>query len=183
MFSSQCSPFTRHHVANSFLACLIKKWFHSAFYDTPYPYPTPYLPSGLQHPTVSKTKAHPQRWRFITTKTAPWNSWMASLTQWTWVWANSGRQWRTGAWLAIVLQSGSWLRDWTAPTKSAPELRVRPWTNKHGTQGKTLLGELSCRPHDVTGPVWGPGDEVLKDAQPPSWQSLMPSWGTGLAVT
>ena len=22
--------------------------------------------------------------------------WMASLTQWTWVWANSGRQWRTG---------------------------------------------------------------------------------------
>ena len=25
-----------------------------------------------------------------------WDDWMASLTQWTWVWANSGRQWRTG---------------------------------------------------------------------------------------
>ena len=25
-----------------------------------------------------------------------WNGWMASSTQWTWVWANSGRQWRTG---------------------------------------------------------------------------------------
>ena len=25
-----------------------------------------------------------------------WDGWMASLTQWTWVWANSGRQWRTG---------------------------------------------------------------------------------------
>ena len=25
-----------------------------------------------------------------------WNGWMASLTQWTWVWANSGRWWRTG---------------------------------------------------------------------------------------
>ena len=25
-----------------------------------------------------------------------WNGWMASLTQWTWVWPNSGRQWRTG---------------------------------------------------------------------------------------
>ena len=25
-----------------------------------------------------------------------WDSWMASLTQWTWVWANSGRWWRTG---------------------------------------------------------------------------------------
>ena len=24
------------------------------------------------------------------------NGWMASLTQWTWVWASSGRQWRTG---------------------------------------------------------------------------------------
>ena len=25
-----------------------------------------------------------------------WDGWMASLIQWTWVWGNSGRQWRTG---------------------------------------------------------------------------------------
>ena len=25
-----------------------------------------------------------------------WDSWMESLTQWTWVWANSGRWWRKG---------------------------------------------------------------------------------------
>ena len=25
-----------------------------------------------------------------------WDCWMASLTRWTWVWANSGRWWRTG---------------------------------------------------------------------------------------
>ena len=25
-----------------------------------------------------------------------WDGWMASSAQWTWVWANSGRQWRTG---------------------------------------------------------------------------------------
>ena len=25
-----------------------------------------------------------------------WDGWMASLTQWTWVWANSERWWRTG---------------------------------------------------------------------------------------
>ena len=25
-----------------------------------------------------------------------WDGWMASLTQWIWVWANSGRLWRTG---------------------------------------------------------------------------------------
>ena len=24
-----------------------------------------------------------------------WNGWISSLTQWTWIWANSGRQWRT----------------------------------------------------------------------------------------
>ena len=25
-----------------------------------------------------------------------WDGWMASKTQWTWIWANSGRWWRTG---------------------------------------------------------------------------------------
>ena len=25
-----------------------------------------------------------------------WDGWMASLTQWTWIWATSGRWWRTG---------------------------------------------------------------------------------------
>ena len=25
-----------------------------------------------------------------------WDGWMATSTQWTWVWANSGRWWRTG---------------------------------------------------------------------------------------
>ena len=25
-----------------------------------------------------------------------WDDWMASLTQWTWVWVNSGRYWKTG---------------------------------------------------------------------------------------
>ena len=36
-----------------------------------------------------------------------WGGWMASSTQWTWVWANSGRQWRTekpGVLQSMVLQ-------------------------------------------------------------------------------
>ena len=32
-----------------------------------------------------------------------WDGWRASLTQWTWVWANSGRLWRAGK--PVVLQS------------------------------------------------------------------------------
>ena len=30
-----------------------------------------------------------------------WDGWMASLTQWTWVWASSGRWWRTGKCAAV----------------------------------------------------------------------------------
>ena len=44
-----------------------------------------------------------------------WDGWMASLTWWTWVWANSGRQWRIRK--SVMLQSmGSQRagRDWAA---------------------------------------------------------------------
>ena len=34
-------------------------------------------------------------WRQEEKRVTGWNGWMASPTQWTWVWANSGRQWRT----------------------------------------------------------------------------------------
>ena len=37
-----------------------------------------------------------------------WNGWMVSPTQWTWVWANSGRQWKTGK--PGMLQSMGWQR-------------------------------------------------------------------------
>ena len=48
-----------------------------------------------------------------------WDDWMASLTQWTWVWANSRRWWRTGT--PGVLQSMGSQRlshDWA--TKPPP---------------------------------------------------------------
>ena len=35
-------------------------------------------------------------WCWERLKTGGWDGWMAPLTQWTWVWANSGRWWRTG---------------------------------------------------------------------------------------
>ena len=44
-----------------------------------------------------------------------WDGWMASLTQWTWVWASSGRWGRTGK--PSMLQSMEWQRvrhDWIA---------------------------------------------------------------------
>ena len=44
-----------------------------------------------------------------------WDGWMASPTQWTWVWASSGSWWWT-AWRAAVhgvAKSWTWLSDWT----------------------------------------------------------------------
>ena len=44
-----------------------------------------------------------------------WDDWMASSTQWTWVWANSRRQWRTAK--PSVLQCMGWQRvrhNWVA---------------------------------------------------------------------
>ena len=42
-----------------------------------------------------------------------WDGRMASLTQWTWAWASSGRQWRTGKPGLGVAKSPTWLSDWT----------------------------------------------------------------------
>ena len=44
-----------------------------------------------------------------------WDGWMASPTQWTWVWVNSGRYWRTGKpgmLQSMGLQSRAWLSTW-----------------------------------------------------------------------
>ena len=39
-----------------------------------------------------------------------WDGWMASLTEWTWIWANSGRQWKTEE--SVLLQSMGSQRVW-----------------------------------------------------------------------
>ena len=45
-----------------------------------------------------------------------WDSWIASLTRWTWVWASSGNWWWTGkpdGQQSMGLQSWTQLSDWT----------------------------------------------------------------------
>ena len=56
-----------------------------------------------------------------------WDSWMASLTQWTWIWANCGRWWWTGE--PGVLQSMG------VQTDTATWLN-----NNHKTWGASLQG-------------------------------------------
>ena len=51
---------------------------------------------------------------FLMTYMYRWDGWMASLTQWAWVWTNSRRRWRTGK-LSVLQSIGSQRLgcDWT----------------------------------------------------------------------
>ena len=57
-----------------------------------------------------------------------WDGWMASLTLWTWVWANSRRQWRTGK--PGMLQSmGSQRVEHDLATEQNPNLQQKTQLN------------------------------------------------------
>ena len=53
-----------------------------------------------------------------------WDGWMTSLTQWTWVWAISGRQWRTGkpGVLHRMAKSQTQPSVWTATTNKQTDV-------------------------------------------------------------
>ena len=61
---------------------------------------------------------------------------MASLTQRTWVWANSGRWWRTGKPGVLQFmesQSRTWLSNWTRTTMFYPSLYHKCLTHCKGS--------------------------------------------------
>ena len=76
-----------------------------------------------------------------------WNSYITSLTQWTWIWGNSGRQWRT--WESGVLQSTRSLtvrvNQWLANNCNPPPLLkfivcLSPWEcNNTGQKDFSVL--------------------------------------------
>ena len=84
---------------------------NEAFYDPTLP--TRFLWPKLQH----KEGWTPKNWCFWVmmlekTLEVPWTARiLASLTQQTWVWANSGRQWRTGK--PVLLQPMGVRKGWT----------------------------------------------------------------------
>ena len=85
-----------------------------------------------------------------------WDGWVASLPPWTWVWANSGRWWRTGR--HGVLQSIGLRRvgrDWTRTTGSASV------TLSFATS--VITGKHNCLP---------PGDNLAPPPREGLWHSL-----------
>ena len=69
-----------------------------------------------------------------------WDSWMASPTQWTWVWVNSGRWWRTGK--PGVLQ---FMRSQRVEHDSVTEEQLTSWilSLSRQYQGCSLLPDCS----------------------------------------
>ena len=57
-----------------------------------------------------------------------WDDWMASLTQWTWVWANSGRQGSLVCCSPWV--SKNWTRLCASTTMATSICRMKKWLNE-----------------------------------------------------
>ena len=73
--------------------------------------------------------------------------WMASPTQWTWVWARSRRQWRTGKPAVVyvvhgVAKSWTWPSDWTATASSQNYCKIQMLRQVNG--GKSRLFNKCC---------------------------------------
>ena len=82
-----------------------------------------------------------------------WDGWMASPTQWAWVWANSGRWWRTGK--PGVLQSMGSLRvrhDWVT---SLSLFTFMHWRRKWQPTPVFLPGESQGWGNLVGFHLWG----------------------------
>ena len=79
-----------------------------------------------------------------------WDSWMASLTQWTWVWASSGSWWWTGK-LGVLQSTGSQRsgHDWA--TKQNWYMSFKSLFPQHGFQ---LIIYLFLFIHGIGLPWW-----------------------------
>ena len=88
------------------------------------------------------------------------DGWMASPTQWTWVWANSGRWWRTGK--PGMLQSMGSQRvghEWAAEKQ---QLKCNIQKELTASGKRPPLSWSQCR-------IWGPWAQPSSRAQGPLW--------------
>ena len=88
------------------------------------------------------------------------DGWMASSTQWTWVWVNSGRWWRTGK--PDVLQSMGSQRvghDW-ATELNWFNLQLVKYCSNHVTASYVTVGESDTRQDQAL--CWGLTEDRLR---------------------
>ena len=99
-----------------------------------------------------------------------WDGWMASLTQWTWVWANSGSWWWTGKlvccspWSLKESDINEWL-NWTCHTLT--------WIS-HGYICVPLILPTPLPPHPISpGCPRAPALGTLLHASNLPWSSIL----------
>ena len=90
-----------------------------------------------------------------------WDGWVASLTQWTWTWANLERQWRTGSrvccspWCVpshfnpVRLFAALWAAAFQAPLSLG-------FSRKEHSSGVSMSSRGSSRPRDQTRVSYSP---------------------------
>ena len=92
-----------------------------------------------------------------------WDGWMASPTQWTWAWANSGK---AGILWSMRSQSWIWLSDWTT-TKAALECNrtKNNSTSITGVNQNCLWsnGHLTISHYSLTGYLFSRGNPRKAD--------------------
>ena len=72
-----------------------------------------------------------------------WDDWMASLTQWTWVWVSSGKQWKTGKpgmlqFMGLQRMGHDWETGQKPCMPCALAYDLKPNTEKHTFSHKAL---------------------------------------------
>ena len=70
---------------------------------------------------------------------------MASLTQWTWAWTNSGRKWRIGKpgmLQSVGSQSQKWLSDWTSLLRWPDPIYIKIFKKKKKKKLRGLIYEF-----------------------------------------
>ena len=74
-----------------------------------------------------------------------WDDWMASLTQWIWIWANSGSWWWTGrpAFHAVA-KSRTRLSDWTEPSTEGL-MFLNLGVGEYSWESLRLQGDQTCQ--------------------------------------
>ena len=86
-----------------------------------------------------------------------WDGWMASPTQWTWVWANSGRWWRTGEPGVLgVAKNQIWLNDWATKTVyTGVELLGHMVHSTFNFLRNGLFSKVAVLFYIITNNIWG----------------------------
>ena len=107
------------------------------------------------------------------------DGWIASPTQWTWIWASSGRWWRTGQSSAAVQgHRESNTTEWLTMTTTQSSAVAAPGDGHGGHQLHQAQGQSTRVAKDVTawltGPARTPWDESVDPPGPQAHSSPIP---------